>query len=114
VPPESGYERPQQPEIPSDTTEVIFVCCGDFVGFEDIIAKSLGRVGRLQFARKCLSLPICVLVWTSNGVFGVDGNSEVSGSARLATIMQNSEVEPFEVHLCGAVRPCCAVPSINN
>jgi hypothetical protein len=106
--------RPIQRATPLDTTEVIFVCCGDFVGFEDIIDKRLGRVGRLQFARKCLSLPICVLVWTSNGVFGVDGNSEVSGSARLATIMQNSEVEPFEVHLCGAVRPCCAVPSISN
>jgi ATP-dependent Clp protease ATP-binding subunit ClpX len=34
-----------QPEIPFDTTNVLFVCGGDLVGFEDAIAKRLGRGG---------------------------------------------------------------------
>jgi hypothetical protein len=45
VRPQGGYERPQQPEIPSDTTNVLFIYGGNFVGLEDINAKSLGRVG---------------------------------------------------------------------
>ena len=34
-----------QPGIPFDTTNVLFICGGAFVGLEDIIAKRLGRGG---------------------------------------------------------------------
>ena len=43
VPPQGGYKHPQQPGVPFDTTNVLFICGGAFVGLEDIIAKHLGR-----------------------------------------------------------------------
>ena len=45
VPPAGGYKHPAQPGIPFDTTNVLFICGGAFVGLEDIIAKRLGRGG---------------------------------------------------------------------
>ncbi len=45
VPPQGGYKHPMQPGIPFDTTNVLFICGGAFVGLEDIIAKRLGRGG---------------------------------------------------------------------
>ena len=45
VPPQGGWKHPQQPGIPFDTTNVLFICGGAFVGLEDIIAKRLGRGG---------------------------------------------------------------------
>jgi len=45
VPPAGGYKHPMQPGLPFDTTNVLFICGGAFVGLEDIIAKRLGRGG---------------------------------------------------------------------
>jgi ATP-dependent Clp protease ATP-binding subunit ClpX len=45
VPPPGGYKHPQQPGIDFDTTNVLFICGGAFVGLEDIIARRLGRGG---------------------------------------------------------------------
>ncbi|MGA7496822.1 MAG: AAA family ATPase [Isosphaeraceae bacterium] len=45
VPPQGGFKHPQQPGVPFDTTNVLFICGGAFVGLEDIIAKRLGRGG---------------------------------------------------------------------
>jgi len=45
VPPQGGFKHPQQPGIPFDTTNVLFICGGAFVGLEDIITKRLGRGG---------------------------------------------------------------------
>src|SRR5271165_2225898 len=45
VPPAGGYKHPQQPGVPFDTTNVLFICGGAFVGLEEIIAKRLGRGG---------------------------------------------------------------------
>src|SRR5208282_3794710 len=36
VPPQGGYKHPQQPGIPFDTTNVLFICGGAFVGLDDI------------------------------------------------------------------------------
>jgi ATP-dependent Clp protease ATP-binding subunit ClpX len=43
VPPQGGYKHPQQSGVPFDTSNVLFICGGAFVGLEDIIAKRLGR-----------------------------------------------------------------------
>ena len=55
VPPLGGYKHPQQPGIPFDTTNVLFICGGAFVGLEEIIAKRLGRggFGFGQLAENC-------------------------------------------------------------
>jgi len=45
VPPQGGYKHPQQPGVPFDTSQVLFICGGAFVGLEDIICKRLGRGG---------------------------------------------------------------------
>ena len=45
VPPQGGFKHPAQPGIPFDTSQVLFICGGAFVGLEDIIAKRLGRGG---------------------------------------------------------------------
>ncbi len=45
VPPQGGWKHPAQPGIAFDTTNVLFICGGAFVGLEDIIAKRLGLGG---------------------------------------------------------------------
>jgi ATP-dependent Clp protease ATP-binding subunit ClpX len=45
VPPAGGYKHPMQPGIPFDTTNVLFICGGAFVGLEVIMARRLGRGG---------------------------------------------------------------------
>ena len=43
VPPQGGRKHPEQQYIQVDTTNILFVCGGTFVGLEDIIAKRMGR-----------------------------------------------------------------------
>ena len=45
VPPAGGYKQSGSTRVPFDTTNVLFICGGAFVGLEDIIAKRLGRGG---------------------------------------------------------------------
>ena len=43
VPPQGGRKHPEQQYIQLDTTNILFICGGTFVGLEDIIAQRLGR-----------------------------------------------------------------------
>ena len=43
VPPQGGRKHPEQQYIQLDTTNILFVCGGTFVGLEDIIRKRLGK-----------------------------------------------------------------------
>src|SRR6201981_3120676 len=43
VPPKGGRKHPQQEFLRGDTTNILFVCGGAFVGLEDIIRKRIGR-----------------------------------------------------------------------
>jgi ATP-dependent Clp protease ATP-binding subunit ClpX len=43
VPPQGGRKHPEQQYIQMDTTHILFVCGGSFVGLEDIIRKRLGK-----------------------------------------------------------------------
>ena len=43
VPPQGGRKHPEQQYIQIDTTNILFICGGTFVGLEDIIAKRLGK-----------------------------------------------------------------------
>ena len=49
VPPQGGRKHPEQQYIQLDTSHVLFVCGGSFVGLEDIIRKRLGS-SRIGFA----------------------------------------------------------------
>ncbi len=43
VPPQGGRKHPEQSYIQMDTTQIMFICGGTFVGLENIIKKRLGR-----------------------------------------------------------------------
>ncbi|MDB4743048.1 ATP-dependent Clp protease ATP-binding subunit ClpX [Planctomicrobium sp.] len=43
VPPQGGRKHPEQQYIQVDTTNVLFICGGTFVGLEEIVAKRVGR-----------------------------------------------------------------------
>ena len=43
VPPQGGRKHPEQQYIQLDTTNILFVCGGTFVGLEDIVARRLGK-----------------------------------------------------------------------
>ena len=43
VPPQGGRKHPQQEFLQVDTSNILFICGGTFVGLEDIIAKRLGK-----------------------------------------------------------------------
>lgn len=43
VPPQGGRKHPEQEYLQVNTTNILFICGGTFVGLEDIIAKRTGR-----------------------------------------------------------------------
>jgi ATP-dependent Clp protease ATP-binding subunit ClpX len=43
VPPQGGRKHPEQQYIQLDTTNILFICGGTFVGVEEIIRKRLGK-----------------------------------------------------------------------
>lgn len=43
VPPQGGRKHPEQQYVQIDTTNILFICGGAFVGLEDIIAKRMNR-----------------------------------------------------------------------
>ena len=43
VPPKGGRKHPQQEYIPIDTSNILFICGGTFVGLEDVVEKRLGQ-----------------------------------------------------------------------
>ncbi len=43
VPPQGGRKHPEQQYIQMDTTNILFICGGTFVGVDDIVRKRMGR-----------------------------------------------------------------------
>ncbi|MFN3168807.1 MAG: ATP-dependent Clp protease ATP-binding subunit ClpX [Phycisphaeraceae bacterium] len=43
VPPQGGRKHPEQQYIQLDTSNILFICAGSFVGLEDIIRQRLGQ-----------------------------------------------------------------------
>ncbi len=43
IPPQGGRKHPEQSYIQIDTTQILFICGGTFVGLENIVKKRLGR-----------------------------------------------------------------------
>ncbi|MBU4484385.1 ATP-dependent Clp protease ATP-binding subunit ClpX [bacterium] len=43
VPPKGGRKHPQQEFIPVDTTNILFICGGAFVGLDDIVQRRIGE-----------------------------------------------------------------------
>ncbi len=51
VPPQGGRKHPEQPLIRIDTSDILFIATGAFVGMEDIVGKRLGTAGKIGFGR---------------------------------------------------------------
>ena len=60
VPPQGGRKHPHQEFTPVDTTNILFVCGGAFVGLEKIVARRLGKksIGFVQEEGKELVRPL--------------------------------------------------------
>src|SRR5213076_1840034 len=43
VPPQGGRKHPHQEFYQIDTTNILFICGGAFVGLEDVVSKRIGR-----------------------------------------------------------------------
>ena len=43
IPPQGGRKHPEQSYIQIDTTQILFICGGTFIGLENIIKKRLGK-----------------------------------------------------------------------
>ena len=43
VPPQGGRKHPEQQYIQMDTSEILFICGGTFVGIDELVRKRLGR-----------------------------------------------------------------------
>ena len=43
IPPQGGIKHPEQSYIQIDTTQILFICGGTFVGLENIVKKRLGK-----------------------------------------------------------------------
>lgn len=56
VPPQGGRKHPEQQYIQIDTTNILFICGGTFVGIEDIIGKRLGKKS-IGFGPKAAEAP---------------------------------------------------------
>lgn len=54
IPPQGGRKHPQQEYIQMDTTNILFICGGAFVGLEEIIKKRVGKrtIGFLSETKK--------------------------------------------------------------
>ena len=57
VPPQGGRKHPHQEYIQVDTTDILFICGGAFIGLDDIIKRRMGKkvVGFLAEDKKSLS-----------------------------------------------------------
>lgn len=50
IPPQGGRKHPEQQYIQMDTSNILFICGGSFVGLDDIVAQRLGKK-RIGFGR---------------------------------------------------------------
>ena len=75
VPPQGGRKHPEQQYIQIDTSNILFVCGGTFVGIEDIIRRRVGR-NRIGFAAEAL-----------------DGTDQISDNEILALATADDVIE---------------------
>jgi ATP-dependent Clp protease ATP-binding subunit ClpX len=55
VPPQGGRKHPEQQYIQVDTTNILFICGGTFVGVEDIIRRRIGK-SRIGFTSEAIDV----------------------------------------------------------
>ena len=68
VPPQGGRKHPEQQYIQMDTSNILFICGGTFVGLDDIIGKRLGKraIGFGQDARRARRAGDRAICWPAS------------------------------------------------
>lgn len=79
VPPQGGRKHPEQQYIQIDTTNILFICGGTFVGLEDIIARRMGKRS-IGFSN-------------SNGVVTIDASHKQRSGALLPHACTDDVIE---------------------
>ena len=96
VPPQGGRKHPEQQYIQIDTTNILFICGGTFVGIDDIIRKRLGN-RTIGFGQEC-------------------GYKEESDAAELLPKVTTDDVLEFGLipELVGRLPICCSLTPLNT
>jgi len=68
VPPQGGRKHPHQEFTPVDTTNILFICGGAFVGLEKIIGRCYSRIQARYRAARQSSAPGFDEVWTDSRI----------------------------------------------
>jgi ATP-dependent Clp protease ATP-binding subunit ClpX len=81
VPPQGGRKHPHQEFTPVDTSNILFICGGAFVGLEKVIARRIGKksMGFMQEDQSVSVLP-------RSGAIGISGHRDLDLLAQLQPI----------------------------
>jgi ATP-dependent Clp protease ATP-binding subunit ClpX len=81
VPPQGGRKHPHQEFTPVDTSNILFICGGAFVGLEKVIARRIGKksMGFMQEEQSVSVLP-------RSGAIGISGHRDLDLLAQLQPI----------------------------
>ncbi len=97
VPPQGGRKHPEQQYIQVDTTNILFICGGTFVGLEEIIARRLGKraigFGQSAGTHRELSLGEPIISCDDRRSAGIWDDSQ-SSSAGCPSLPRPRSAEP--------------------
>jgi ATP-dependent Clp protease ATP-binding subunit ClpX len=97
VPPQGGRKHPEQQYIQIDTSNILFICGGTFVGLEDIIARRLGRrtigFGQEAGAKTDLELAELLPRVTSDDILGFGLIPELVGRLPVISALTPLDTE---------------------
>jgi len=104
VPPQGGRKHPEQQYIQMDTSNILFICGGTFVGLDDIIGKRLGRrtIGFGQEADKRPDMELAELLpqVTSDDILRYGLIPELVGRLPVLSALTPLDVEALIRVLC--------------
>jgi ATP-dependent Clp protease ATP-binding subunit ClpX len=72
VPPQGGRKHPHQEFTPVDTTNILFICGGAFVGLEKVIARRTGKKSMGFLQEEDSKVPV-----RGNGIMGISGRRDI-------------------------------------
>ena len=97
VPPQGGRKHPEQQYIQMDTSNILFICGGTFVGLEDIIGKRLGKraigFGQQATARDELELGDLLQRVTSDDILQFGMIPELIGRLPMVAALRPLDVD---------------------
>jgi ATP-dependent Clp protease ATP-binding subunit ClpX len=104
VPPQGGRKHPEQQYIQMDTTNILFICGGTFVGLDNIIGKRLGKrsigFGQQASTRPEMELAELLPQVTSDDILQFGLIPELVGRLPVISALTPLDVEALVRVLC--------------